>query len=169
MERKEWKIVIWVIVIVAIILLATYFLAKAPTDAVSSKVSSLKKKISDDLIRLKLAREKQAQLEKKAQTMFRMIACLVIVVFLGVNGFLIYFGIPWISALEGTMLVVTLLTSISSFIVFNRLSVNALLDLVQKQVMLWIYKRNGFSAEVIKMIELRIASKQTKFSQTGNG
>ena len=156
MEKKEWRIVIWIIVIVAIILLTAYFLAKAPADAVSSKVGSLRKKINHDLVKLRLAKEKKAQLEQKAQKVFHFIACCVIVVFLGINAILIYYGIDWISALEGTMLVITLLTSISSIIVFNRISVNALLDLVQKQVILWIYKRNGFSMSSVRSIEKRI-------------
>ena len=148
----------WIILIIAIIALALFFLAKTPAEAVSSKVQSLRRKIRHDLALLKLAKERRIYLERKAQMVFRCVAITVTALFLLINSLLIYSGIHWVSALEGTMLVITSLTSISSIIVFNKLSVNAILDLVQKQVILWIYRRNGFSTESIRTIELRITT-----------
>lgn len=147
---------VWVLIAVLLILVLTYLFVKEPFNSTSNKISELRSKIDEDVAKLKLARETERILINKAHQIFRNITIGLILFFVGINSGLVYYGFGFIEALEGTTLLVTFIGTACSLFIFNKISVNSLLEMAEKEVILWVYKRNSFEPETILIIEEQI-------------
>ena len=149
-------------IIILVIVIIVYCLSRSPFEGISEKISELRKQIDRDVSQLNLAEQTQKHLMSKAQSLFKYLTVAIIILFLGVNAALINLGASFLDALEGTTLIVTMAGSVCSIIVFNKISVNALLDMAQKRVLLWVYRRNGFDPSVINLLNNRITNNESE-------
>jgi hypothetical protein len=154
-------------VIIAILLVAVllYIFSKKPFESGAEKIKKLRKKISKDIDKLNLAKERKVKLVKKAHKLFQVIVAASIVVFFLINSVLVYLGFSFFQALEGTTLLVGSVSAISSIYVFNKLSINALFEMAENKIVLWVYKRNSFDPTELISLEDKIRSSEMEISK----
>lgn len=169
MERKlKFDPLTTALIILLVIVVVAYCLSKAPFESVSKKISELQAKIDRDLSLLKIARKTQKDLQAKAERLFKYLSVGVVLLFILINIGLVSLGISFLEALEGTTLIVTITGSICSIIVFNKISVNALLEMAQKKVMIWVYQKNGFNPDIVDRLKERINSTNAQLENLKN-
>lgn len=144
--------------IIAILLVAVllYIFSKEPFDSGKEKIKELRKRINDDISKLRLAEEKKVELTRKAQKLFRTVIAVSILGFILLNSLLVYIGFDFIQALEGTTLFIGATGAVASIYTFNRISVNALFEMVENKLVLWVYRKNSFDPKDIAKLELQI-------------
>ncbi len=144
-------------VAIIIIALALIFLvARKHFNSASQRIVELEEELKHELEKLKISKERQNELTRKAVKTYQMVVGFTFLAFCLVIGISIGFGMSYADALEVNVGTVGLGLAMISVIGYNSWNPDKLLNALKEKIKIQTYKKDGFDPYDMELAQLRV-------------
>lgn len=164
-QNENIKMVLGIVFVIAIIVLAIYCFTKYPSDSLTEQIENIKREKQNLLAKRNKLQEIQTRLLAKAHKIFRYVSALACGFFLLSITVLIYLDYGWVTAFEGPLLVITVINSIMSIALFDKLSANELINWTKNKIAQRVYKHHEFAERTMYKLSDEIQRCETQLKK----